>query len=81
MTNSIIIYSKTFDISKSGSITVQISKFNNKDLLNIFKSTFSERYTGIAKDGSIAFSSEQYLELLNVVESIPIEYEIKSMEI
>ena len=77
MTDSTIIYSKTFDISKSGSITIQISKFNGKDLLNIYKSTFSEKYTGIAKDSSIAFASDQYLDLLNIVESIPMDYEIK----
>jgi hypothetical protein len=77
MTDSTIIYSKTFDITKSGSITIQISKFNGKDLLNIYKSTFSEKYTGIAKDSSIAFSSDQYLDLLKSVESIPTDYEIK----
>ncbi len=77
MTDSTIIYSKTFDITKSGSITIQVSKFNGKDLLNIYKSTFSEKYTGIAKDSSIAFSSDQYLDLLKSVESIPTDYEIK----
>ena len=77
MTDSIIIYSKTFEITKSGSITIQISKFNGKDLLNIYKSTFSEKYTGIAKDSSIAFSSDQYMDLLNIIESIPADYEIK----
>ena len=77
MTDSIIIYSKTFEITKSGSITIQISKFNGKDLLNIYKSTFSEKYTGIAKDSSIAFSNDQYKDLLNIIESIPADYEIK----
>jgi hypothetical protein len=77
MTDSTIIYSKTLEITKTGSITVQISKFNDKNLLNIYKSTFSERYTGIAKDGSIAFSSDQYKDLLDIIESIPTDYEIK----
>lgn len=77
MSDSTVIYSKTFEITKSGSITIQISKFNGKDLLNIYKSTFSEKYTGIAKDSSIAFSNDQYKDLLNIIESIPADYEIK----
>ena len=40
MTDSKIIHTKTFDITKTNSITIQISNFKWKDLLNIYKSTF-----------------------------------------
>ena len=66
MTDSKIIHTKTFDITKTNSITIQISNFKWKDLLNIYKSTFSDRYTWIVKNNSIAFQVEQ-LELLKEI--------------
>lgn len=77
MSESNIIYSKTFDITKSNSLTIQISNFKWKDLLNIFKSSFSDRYTWIVKNNSIAFQVEQLEELNNVISEISWDNEIK----
>ncbi|NVP17243.1 hypothetical protein HUU51_00855 [Candidatus Gracilibacteria bacterium] len=77
MEDSKIIYTKTFEITKSNSVTIQISNFKGKDLLNIYKSSFSDTYTGIVKNNSIAFTPDQLEELKNIISDIPKDYEIK----
>lgn len=77
MEDSKIIYTKTFEITKSNSITTQISNFKWKDLLNIYKSSFSDTYTWIVKNNSIAFTTDQLEELKNIISDIPKDYEIK----
>lgn len=77
MEDSKIIYTKTFEITKSNSVTIQISNFKWKDLLNIYKSSFSDTYTWIVKNNSIAFTPDQLEELKNIISDIPKDYEIK----
>lgn len=77
MEDSKIIYTKTFEITKSNSVTIQISNFKWKDLLNIYKSSFSDTYTWIVKNNSIAFTTDQLEELKNIISDIPKDYEIK----
>lgn len=77
MEDSKIIYTKTFEITKSNSVTIQISNFKWKDLLNIYKSSFSDTYTWIVKNNSIAFTPNQLEELKNIISDIPKDYEIK----
>ena len=77
MSESKIIHTKTFDITKTNSITIQISNFKWKDLLNIYKSTFSDRYTWIVKNNSIAFQVDQLDSLKEIIKSISWDNEIK----
>ena len=77
MQDSKIIYSETFDITKTNSITIQISNFKWKDLLNIYKSTFSDRYTWIVKNNSIAFQVDQLEWLKEIILNILWNNEIK----
>lgn len=77
MEDSKIIYTKTFEITKSNSITIQISNFKWKDWLNIYKSSFSDRYTGIVKNNSIAFSLENSQMLFEIIKNIWSDYELK----
>lgn len=77
MQDSTIIYTKTFDITKTNSITIQVSNFKWKDLLNIYKSTFSDRYTWIVKNNSIAFQVEQLELLKEIIWNISWDNEIK----
>lgn len=77
MEDSKIIYTKTFEITKSNSVTIQVSNFKWKDLLNIYKSSFSDTYTWIVKNNSIAFTPDQLEELKNIISDIPKDYEIK----
>lgn len=77
MQDSTIIHTKTFDITKTNSITIQISNFKWKDLLNIYKSTFSDRYTWIVKNNSIAFQVEQLELLKEIIWNISWNNEIK----
>jgi len=77
MQDSTIIHTKTFDITKTNSITIQISNFKWKDLLNIYKSTFSDRYTWIIKNNSIAFQVEQLELLKEIIWNISWNNEIK----
>ena len=81
MEDSTIIYTKTFDITKTNSITLQISNFKGRDLLNIYKSTFSDRYTWIVKNNSIAFLTEQLEKLKEIIWNISWENEIKEFGI
>lgn len=77
MEDSKIIYTKTFEITKSNSVTIQVSNFKWKDLLNVYKSSFSDTYTWIVKNNSIAFTTDQLEELKNIISDIPKDYEIK----
>lgn len=77
MEDSKIIYTKTFEITKSNNVTIQVSNFKWKDLLNIYKSSFSDTYTWIVKNNSIAFNTNQLEELKNIISDIPKDYEIK----
>jgi hypothetical protein len=77
MEESKIIYTKTFEITKSNSVTIQISNFKWKDLLNIYKSSFSDRYTWIVKNNSIAFNLDQVDDLKTIIFDIPEDYDIK----
>lgn len=77
MEDSKIIYTKTLEITKSNSVTIQVSNFRWKDLLNIYKSSFSDRYTWIVKNNSIAFTPDQLDELKQIITDIPNDYEIK----
>ena len=77
MSDSTIIYTKTFDITKTTSLTIQISDFKWKDLLNIYISAFSDRYTWILKDKCIAFKIDQLELLKEIIWSISWENEIK----
>lgn len=77
MEDSKIIYTKTFEITKSNSVTIQVSNFKWKDLLNVYKSSFSDTYTWIVKNNSIAFTTDQLEELKNIISDISKDYEIK----
>jgi len=77
MEDSKIIYTKTFEITKSNSVTIQVSNFKWKDLLNIYKSSFSDTYTWIVKNNSIAFTPDQLDELKQIIAYTPNDYEIK----
>lgn len=77
MEDSKIIYTKTLEITKSNSVIIQVSNFRWKDLLNIYKSSFSDRYTWIVKNNSIAFTPDQLDELKQIITDIPNDYEIK----
>ena len=77
MEDSKIIYTKTLEITKSNSVTIQVSNFRWKDLLNIYKSSFSDRYTWIVKNNWVAFTPDQLDELKQIITDIPNDYEIK----
>jgi hypothetical protein len=77
MSESEIIFTKTLELTKSNSITIQVSNFNWKDLLNIYKSSFSDKYTWIVKNNSIAFSYDLSVSLFEIIKSIWIDYELK----
>lgn len=76
MEDSRIIYTKTFELTKSNSVTIKISNFKWKDLLNIYKSSFSDRYTWIVKNNSIAFQVVQLETLKDMIWNISWENEI-----
>jgi len=77
MEDSKIIYTKTFEITASNSVTIQISNFKWKDLLNIYKSSFSDTYTWIVKNNSIAFTTDQLEFLKEIISWIhEVDYEI-----
>lgn len=64
--------------SDTNDITLEVKERKDELWLNIYKTVFSERYTGIAKDSALAFNLDQAKELDKITQTIdPGKYEIK----
>lgn len=67
----IALYSEILVLTKTTNLTIQISHYKWVNYFNIFKSTFSDRYTGIAKGGFLRFSYDDACKFLTILENIP----------
>lgn len=57
-------------VSDTNDITLEVHERKEEFWLNIYKTVFSDRYTGVAKDNALAFSFDQAKELNNIIQSI-----------
>lgn len=76
-TPAVIHVSESFALTKTGNLTVDIATWQDTLFLRIYRTTYSDRYTGGVKGAFIAFKAESVVNLVSVVASIPTEYELR----
>lgn len=74
---AIVHVSESFALTKTGNLTVDIATWQEILFLRIYRSAYSERYTGGVKGAFIVFKAESVAHLVSVVASIPTEYELR----